>query len=88
MSVAERWFADEAGLGQDGIVAKRSDQPYQPGVRGWVKVKHRRTMDVVVGGYRLAKDGNGVGSLLLGLYDNEGVLHHVGVCSGFKATNQ
>ena len=85
VEVAERWFADEAGLGQDGIVAKRDDQPYQPGVRGWVKVKHRRTMDCVVGGYRLAKSGDGVGSLLLGLYDDGGTLHYVGHTSSFKA---
>jgi ATP-dependent DNA ligase len=83
--VAERWFADDAGLGQDGIVAKRDDQPYQPGVRGWVKVKHRRTADCVVGGYRVAKGGEGVGSLLLGLYDDEGTLHYVGHTSSFRA---
>jgi ATP-dependent DNA ligase len=85
IAVAERWFADEAGLGQDGIVAKPDDQPYQPGVRGWVKVKHRRTADCVVGGYRLAKDGLGVGSLLLGVYDDQGVLHYLGHTSSFKA---
>jgi ATP-dependent DNA ligase len=85
VAVAERWFADEAGLGQDGIVAKREDQPYQPGVRGWVKVKHRRTADCVVGGYRVAKSGDGVASLLLGLYDDEGTLHYVGHTSSFKA---
>jgi ATP-dependent DNA ligase len=85
VAVAERWFADEAGLGQDGIVAKRDDQPYQPGVRGWVKVKHRRTADCVVGGYRVAKNDDGVGSLLLGLYDDEGTLHYVGHTSSFKA---
>jgi ATP-dependent DNA ligase len=85
VELAERWFADEAGLGQDGIVAKRDDQPYQPGVRGWIKVKHRKTMDCVVGGYRLAKSGDGVGSLLLGLYDDDGTLHYVGHTSSFKA---
>ena len=85
MEVAERWFADEAGLGQDGIVAKREDQPYQPGARGWVKVKHRKTADCVVGGYRLAKDGRGVGSLLLGVYDDQGNLHYLGHTSSFKA---
>src|SRR5437762_3372499 len=66
-AVSERWFLDEKGIGQDGIVAKRVDQPYLAGARGWVKVKHRRTADCVVGGYRLAKGGDGVGSLLLGL---------------------
>ena len=85
LAVAERWFADEAGLGQDGIVAKREDQPYQPGVRGWIKVKHRQTADCVVGGYRLSKDGQGVGSLLLGVYDDDGALHYLGHTSSFKA---
>jgi ATP-dependent DNA ligase len=85
LDVAERWFADEAGLGQDGIVAKRDDQPYLPGARGWVKVKHRKTADCVVGGYRVAKSGDGVASLLLGLYDDEGTLHYVGHTSSFRA---
>jgi ATP-dependent DNA ligase len=88
LEVAERWYADEAGLGQDGIMAKRIDQPYQPGVRGWVKVKHRSTADCVVGGYRLAKDGDGVGSLLLGLHDDEGRLHYVGHTSSFRAAER
>jgi ATP-dependent DNA ligase len=86
--VAARWFADEEGLGLDGIVAKRLDQAYQPGVRGWTKVKHRRTADCVVGGYRVAKGGDGVGSLLLGLYDAEGHLHYVGHTSSFKAAER
>jgi ATP-dependent DNA ligase len=85
LDVAERWFADEAGLGQDGIVAKRDDQPYLPGARGWVKVKHRKTAECVVGGYRVAKSGDGVASLLLGLYDDEGTLHYVGHTSSFHA---
>src|SRR5919106_3951669 len=85
VAVAERWFADDAGLGQDGIVAKREDQPYLPGVRGWIKVKHRRTADCVGGGYRLSKDGQGVGSLLLGVYDDDGRLHYLGHTSSFKA---
>jgi len=85
VTVAERWFADDAGLGQDGIVAKRADQAYQPGVRGWVKVKHRRTADCVVGGYRVAKNDDGVGSLLLGLYDDDARLHYVGHTSSFTA---
>ncbi|HEV8564133.1 MAG TPA: ATP-dependent DNA ligase [Actinomycetota bacterium] len=88
VAVAERWFADEAGLGQDGILAKLADQPYQPGKRGWVKVKHRRTADCVVGGYRVAKAGGGVGSLLLGLYDGEGHLHYVGHTSSFRAAER
>lgn len=85
VAVAEMWFGDEAGLGQDGIVAKRADQPYLRGSRGWVKVKHRRTADCVVGGYRVAKTGDGVASLLLGLYDDEDNLHYVGHTSSFKA---
>jgi ATP-dependent DNA ligase len=85
LGVAERWFADEAGLGQDGIVAKREDQPYLPGARGWIKVKHRKTADCVVGGYRVAKNGDGVASLLLGVYDDDGTLHYLGHTSSFRA---
>jgi ATP-dependent DNA ligase len=87
-SVAGAWFADEDGLGQDGVLAKRDDQTYRSGERGWVKVKHRRTLDVVVGGYRLSKGGDGVGALLLGLYDDEGSLHYVGHTSSFKAAER
>ena len=65
---AERWFFEMERLGLDGIMAKRADSPYSPGKRTMVKVKHRRTADCVVGGYRLHKSGDGVGSLLLGLY--------------------
>ena len=86
--LAERWFADDAGIGQDGVVAKRGEQPYLPGERGWVKVKHRRTVDCVVGGYRLSKAGDGVGSLLLGLHDEAGSLHYVGHTSSFKAAER
>ena len=88
LDVAQAWFDDEAGIGQDGIIAKRADQPYQPGVRGWMKVKHRSTADCVVGGYRLAKSGDGIGALLLGLYDDEGTLHYVGHTSSFKAAER
>ncbi len=83
LATATRWYEDEDGLGQDGIVAKRIEQPYQRGVRGWTKVKHRHTADCVVGGYRVAKNDDGVGSLLLGLYDDEGRLHYVGHTSSF-----
>jgi ATP-dependent DNA ligase len=86
--VAQRWFADEDALGQDGIVAKRLDQPYLAGVRGWTKVKHRRTADCVIGGYRIAKGGDGIGSLLLGLYDDGGNLHYVGHTSSFKSAER
>jgi ATP-dependent DNA ligase len=88
LAVAQRWFGDESWLGEDGIVAKRIDQPYQPGVRGWIKVKHRKSTDCVVGGYRVSKDGAGVGSLLLGLYDDGGNLHYVGHTSSFKAAER
>ncbi len=85
---AHTWFADEDGLGQDGVLAKRDDQPYMRGERGWVKVKHRRTLDVVIGGYRLSKTRDGVGALLLGLYDDDGTLHYVGHTSSFKAAER
>jgi ATP-dependent DNA ligase len=76
------------GAGLDGVVAKPVDSAYRPGERGWVKVKHSRTADVVVAGYRTHKDGEGVGSLLLGLHDEEGRLHSVGVASSFKAAQR
>jgi ATP-dependent DNA ligase len=85
LEVATAWFEDVAGFGQDGIVAKRADGPYVEGERVMVKVKHRRTADCVVGGYRKERKGDGVGSLLLGLYDDDGRLHYVGHTSAFKA---
>jgi ATP-dependent DNA ligase len=81
--VARGWFHRFEGAGLDGIVAKRLDGPYTPDKRTMIKVKHERTADCAVAGYRIHKDGNGVGSLLLGLYDDEGTLHHVGVAAGF-----
>ena len=83
--VAQRWFIEFEGAGLDGVIAKRVADPYTPDKRTLVKVKHRRTADCVVAGYRVHKDGNGVGSLLLGLFDNEGKLHHVGVAASFTA---
>jgi ATP-dependent DNA ligase len=83
--VAGRWFQDFEGAGLDGVVAKALDSPYREGERTMVKVKHQRTADCVVAGYRPHKDGRGVGSLLLGLYDDAGALHHVGVASSFAA---
>ena len=80
---ATAWFADFESAGCDGIVAKRLDGRYEPARRAMTKVKHRRTVDTVVGGYRLHKEGDRVGSLLLGLYDDAGELHFVGHCSGF-----
>jgi ATP-dependent DNA ligase len=83
--LALRWFDEFEGAGLDGVVAKDAAAPYLENERGWVKVKHLRTADCVVAGFRLHKDGDGVGSLLLGLYDDEGTLHHVGVASSFAA---
>jgi ATP-dependent DNA ligase len=80
--VASEWFTRFEGAGLDGVVAKGSDLRYQPGARAMVKVKHERTADCVVAGFRWHKNGD-VGSLLLGLYDDAGGLHHVGVASGF-----
>jgi len=85
LSVAKEWLAG-AGVDLDGVIAKRTDMPYQSGNRhGMVKVKRLRTADCVVGGFRYASEGKVVGSLLLGLYDDEGLLHHVGFSSSFKA---
>jgi ATP-dependent DNA ligase len=85
---ATTWFTRYEGAGLDGVVAKDPDGTYRPGERRWVKVKHLRTVDCVVGGYRIAKDGRGIGSLLLGLYDAEGALHHVGHTSSFDAAER
>src|SRR5688500_1551555 len=84
-ATAARWFDDFEGAGLDGVIAKRLDAPYQPGKRAMLKIKHQRTADCVVAGFRWHKNGPGthVGSLLLGLFDDEGVLHHVGVTSSF-----
>jgi ATP-dependent DNA ligase len=81
---AADWFDRFEGAGLDGVVAKPLEGPYRPGERTMLKVKHLRTADCAVGGYREHKEG-GVGSLLLGLYDDAGVLHHVGVASSFAA---
>ncbi len=81
--VAKRWFDEFESAGCDGIIAKISDAPYQSGKRAMTKIKHRRTIDVVVGGFREHKDGGKIGSLLLGLYNPEGELHFIGHCSGF-----
>ncbi len=80
---AERWFEHFEGAGLDGVVAKRTDGPYLPGKREMVKVKHRRDADCVVMGYRIHKSGNGIGSLLLGLYRPDGELTMVGGAASF-----
>lgn len=82
---AERWFDQFEGAGLDGIVAKRGDQRYVHGERVMAKIKHERTVDCVVGGYRVGKDGKRIGSLILGLFDGEGTMHHVGHTSTFTA---
>ena len=86
-AVAADWFDRFEGAGLDGVVAKRLEERYRPGERVMVKVKHQRTADCVVAGFRWYKDGGGtmVGSLLLGLYDDEAVLHHVGIAASFTA---
>jgi ATP-dependent DNA ligase len=83
--VAAEWMTTFEGRGLDGVIAKRDDLPYRPGERVMVKIKNRRTADCVVGGYRMAKRGEAVGSLLLGLYGEDGLLHHVGFTSSFRA---
>jgi ATP-dependent DNA ligase len=86
---AASWFQRYEGAGCDGVVAKQLDQVYAPGKRTMIKIKHARTIDCVVGGYRSSKDsavgGDAIGSLLLGLYDAEGVFHFVGHTSAFSA---
>jgi ATP-dependent DNA ligase len=83
----QRWFRS-IGNGLDGIVAKRRDRPYESGERAMRKLKQMRTADCVVGGFRYASRGKIVGSLLLGLYDDEGLLNHVGFCSSMKAADR
>jgi len=82
--VAVEWFEQFEGAGLDGIVAKPIDGVYEPGKRALLKVKHQRTADCAVAGYRIHKDGNGVGSLLLGLFDDSGEMHSVGVAASFS----
>ena len=86
IATARSWLADGGAGDLDGVVAKRLDLPYRSGERdGMVKVKRQRSADCVVGGFRYASKGGGIGSLLLGLYDGDGLLHHVGFCSSFRA---
>jgi ATP-dependent DNA ligase len=83
-TAASQWLARFEGAGLDGVIAKPAAEPYQPGKRAMIKVKHARTAECVVAGFRWHKTGVGVvGSLLLGLYDDAGVLQHVGVTSSF-----
>ena len=87
LAAAQAWLARSGGA-LDGVVAKRIDEPYRPGERAMLKVKQHRTADCVVGGFRRAKDGDGVASLLLGLYDEAGRLNHVGFTSGIAAADR
>ncbi len=85
---ARRWL-QTSGATLDGVIAKRIDVPYASGERsGMQKIKLLRTADCVVGGFRYAEKKKMVGSLLLGLYDKAGLLHHVGFCSGIKNTER
>jgi ATP-dependent DNA ligase len=87
-TLAEDWFRRFEGAGLDGVMAKRLDAPYRAGERTMIKVKHQRTADCVVAGFRWHKNGPGtmVGSLLLGLYDDDHGLQHVGVAAAFTNT--
>jgi len=85
LKIAKDWLRG-AGVDLDGVIAKRADMTYQSGNRhGMVKVKRLRTADCVVGGFRYASEGKVIGSMLLGLYDKSGLLHHVGFTSSFKS---
>ncbi|HEV2817011.1 MAG TPA: ATP-dependent DNA ligase [Allosphingosinicella sp.] len=86
-ALALSWLGG-AGGALDGVVAKRRDEPYRPGERAMLKVKQLRTADCVVGGFRYAAEGGEVGSLLLGLYDDEGRLDHVGFTSAIAAAER
>ena len=85
VATARDWFSRFEGAGLDGVVAKRASDPYMPAKRGWAKIKHARTADCVVAGFRWHKNGPGtmIGSLLLGLYDDSGRLNHVGITASF-----
>jgi len=85
---AESWFEQFEGAGLDGVIAKSWDGAYVPGKRLWVKIKHQRTADCVVIGWRKSNDGASLGSLLLGLYDKKGTIHYVGHTSSFSAAER
>jgi ATP-dependent DNA ligase len=87
-AVAEDWFDRFEGAGLDGIIAKPLAGVYEPGKRSLIKVKHQRTADCAVAGYRIHKDGKGVGSLLLGVFDAAGEMHSVGVAASFSAARR
>lgn len=85
---AEDWFNKFEGAGLDGVIAKSWDGVYVPGKRLWVKIKHQRTADCVVIGWRKSADGSTLGALLLGLYDKKGTIHYVGHTSSFNAAER
>jgi ATP-dependent DNA ligase len=85
---AESWFERFEGAGLDGVIAKSWDGAYIPGKRLWVKIKHQRTADCVVIGWRKSNDESSLGSLLLGLYDKKGTMHYVGHTSSFSAAER
>ena len=87
-SLAQRWYRAAGRGALDGIVAKRLDQAYESGERVMLKIKPIRTADCVVGGFRYASRGKIIGSLLLGLFDDAGVLHHVGFTSTLNTTER
>ncbi|HEX2575989.1 MAG TPA: ATP-dependent DNA ligase [Aquihabitans sp.] len=87
-ALAHDWFSRFEGAGLDGVMAKAADGAYQPNKRTQLKVKHLRTADCVVAGYREHKNGDGPGSLMLGLYDDEGRLHNLGVASSFSVARR
>jgi ATP-dependent DNA ligase len=90
-AVAAQWFDQFEGAGLDGLIGKPADGTYQPNKRTMIKIKHLRTADCVIAGLRWhapAEEGVAVGSLLLGLHDEAGVLHHVGVCGSFPAAKR
>jgi ATP-dependent DNA ligase len=87
-TTAADWFSRFEGAGFDGVVAKPTGAPYTPDKRTLFKIKHERTADCAVAGFRWHVDGKGIGSLLLGLYDDDGVLHHIGVATSFTAARR
>jgi len=87
-NTAGEWFEKFEGAGLDGVIAKSWEGTYVPGKRLWVKVKHKRTADCVVIGWRKTSDGSTLGALLLGLYDKKGSIHYVGHTSSFNAAER
>jgi len=88
IEIAKAWHQSFEGAGLDGLIAKPLDGVYEQNKRKQLKIKYTRTADVVVAGFRIHKDGNGVGSLLVGLHDDQGALHHMGVAASFSAARR